>query len=97
MEHAYKQSIAIEGFGPAFLAELANVWNMTASGFALQQLVQVPARTAVVPAYTNMISNAAGIKEQVSELFKAENKNRKIEALEKQVRDLSVQRQNPFP
>lgn len=43
-----------------------------------------------------MIGNAASINELVRELIKAANKDAKIEALEKQVRDLIFERENSF-
>lgn len=79
----YKQSTAIKGFGPAALDALANADNTSAMALILQHLLQAPAKTAEVTAYTDMVGNAVDINEQVSELVKAANKDVRIEALMK--------------
>lgn len=78
-------------------AALANALTATASALALQQLLQASVGTPATPVYANLRGNAAAISDQVTELVSVANKDAKIGALDQQVRELMVQRQNLSP
>lgn len=98
VEHSYKQSALIGALSPAALSALANAESAAASAFALRKIypaqeIALNKSNVLVPTYANAVGLPAAITEHVSELVKAAKKDAKIEALEKQIKELMFQRQ----